>query len=215
VCVQGVADQTFGVSQLAAGLETLQSGDYQLGMRLFEACVSLFRRTGDDWGLSLVLTFSGEVPLKRRDYARAEWYFEEGLALARQIRNARGTYNSLYHLALSARAQEDYDRAVQLYKEALAVVEHMRDTVNEGFCLVGLVACSAGQGNYERAARLYGAAETVFASIGTSFHPFGTDPAFHQRYRALARSRLKEERWAAGQAMTPDDAVAEALADGG
>ena len=104
-----------------------------------------------------------------------------------------GTYNSLYHLALSAQAQEDCDRAVQLYKEALSIVGHMRDRVNEGYCLEGLAACSASLGSYERAARLYGAAEGAFSSLGTTFHPFGTDPDFHRRYRALARSKLSEE----------------------
>jgi hypothetical protein len=135
--------------------------------------------------------------------------------LSRQIQNARGTYNSLYHLALSARVQEDYDRAVQLYREALSIVGHMRDRVNEGYCLEGLAACSAGQSSYERAARLYGAAEAAFSCLGTSFHSSGTDPAFHRRSRDLARSKLSEEgwtmAWAEGRAMTSEQAVEYAL----
>jgi tetratricopeptide (TPR) repeat protein len=200
---------------LGAGLEALYGGDAEQAERLFEESVSHFRQTNDDWGLSLALTFLGEVPLSQRDFVRAEWYFEKGLTLSRQILNTRGTYNSLYHLALSAQAQEDYARAVHLYKEALLIVGHIRDRGNEGYCLEGLAACSAGQGSYERAARLYGAADMAFSSIDISFHPFGTDPASHQRSRALARSQLSEERWttvwAEGRAMTSEQAVEYAL----
>jgi predicted ATPase len=202
---------------LGAGLEALYSGDAQRGERFFEESVPLFRQTHDDWGLSLVLTFLGEVPLSQRDYTRAEGYFEEGLALSRQIRNGRGTYNALYHLALSAQAQENYDRAVQLYKEALSIVGHMRDRMSAGYCLEGLAACSAEQGSYEHAVRLYGAAEAIFSSIGTSFHPFNSIPGSHRRSRDLAREKLSEERWTAvsaeGWAMTFEQAVEYVLSD--
>jgi predicted ATPase len=204
---------------LGAGLEAVYIGDAQRSERFFEESVSLLRQTNDDWSLSLALTFLGEVPLSQHDYTRAERYFEEGLELSRQIQNPMGTYNSLYHLALSAQAQEDYDQAAQLYKEALSIVGHMRDRVNEGYCLEGLAACLAGQGSYEHAARLYGAAEAAFSSLGTSFHPFGTDPAFHRRSRDLARSKLGEERWtvalAEGRAMTSEQAVEYALSEDG
>jgi len=103
---------------LAAGLEALRGEDDQRGADLFEESLARFRTTGDDWAVSLVLTFLGEVPLNQGDYARAERFFEEGLALSRRIGNLRGIYGSLYHLALSAQAQENHDRAAQLYRDA-------------------------------------------------------------------------------------------------
>lgn len=200
---------------LAAGLDALRGEDDQRGASLLEESLALFRTTGDDWAISLVLTFLGEVPLNERDYARAERYFEEGLALSRKIGNLRGIYGSLYHLALSAQAQEKHDRAARLYRETLGVLERMKDQWNMGYSFEGLAACAAAQGDATRAARLYGAAEATFSSFGTSFHYFGTDLDYHQRYRALAQSHLGDEgwdtAWTDGRTMTPEAALAYVL----
>ena len=73
------------------------------------------------------------------------------------------------------------------------------------------------QGQAERAARLFGAAAALRAAHGIVLRP--CDHALHERTLAAARGLLGGEAfaaaWAAGQALSQDGAIAEALAVSG
>ena len=81
----------------------------------------------------------------------------------------------------------------------------------EGLELLGGVALTRGE--FERAVRLLGAAEARREASGTVRQPVFRDPYAH--HVAVAQSALGAaafaEAWAAGKAMTPEDATEEAL----
>ena len=80
---------------------------------------------------------------------------------------------------------------------------------------IGGVASAAGPA--ERGARLLSAADTLLDSIGLSLAAWPETRADFDRYVAAARAQLDEATfaaaWAAGQALTLDQAIAEALGE--
>jgi hypothetical protein len=80
-------------------------------------------------------------------------------------------------------------------------------------CLEGWASVAGGAGRPEQAARLFGAAEALRDLTNTPRPP--ADVADYDRTLAALRAALGEEAfaaaWAAGQAMSLDEAVALAL----
>jgi hypothetical protein len=83
--------------------------------------------------------------------------------------------------------------------------------------LVGVAGLAVAQGRAGPAARLFGAVEGLRATIGYSMRQRLRDD--YERDLATTRAALGEAvfaaAWAAGQALTLDEAVAEALAEVG
>jgi hypothetical protein len=78
-----------------------------------------------------------------------------------------------------------------------------------------LASLAAVSGNYERAARLYGAAEAFCDTVGVACPDSRDDVIAHGEL--TARAALGDDTYAAalarGRRWSPDEAVAEALAD--
>jgi hypothetical protein len=96
-------------------------------------------------------------------------------------------------------------------RESVAV-ENWARTVD---ALRGLAAVASLWGFHEQAARLFGAAARLRETAGWQGYP--SDPAYQEVLRS-ARDRCDatswEAAWAAGERLTPEQAVAEALAVG-
>ena len=100
-----------------------------------------------------------------------------------------------------------------LYREGLSLWRNLQ-RVEQGIgivkALAGLAEVSAAQGRAERAGRLFGAADSLLPS----------DSVYHEdvnRHVAEARAHLDaatfEAGWSAGQTMTQEQAITEALQD--
>src|SRR5262245_65430993 len=80
--------------------------------------------------------------------------------------------------------------------------------------LEGLAGVAVTQGLAEQGARLFGASEALRESMGWPLPPVSR--ADYERDVAAARAQLDEaafaEEWAAGRALTLEQAIAEALA---
>jgi non-specific serine/threonine protein kinase len=112
--------------------------------------------------------------------------------------------------------QGDYARALVLYQESLALARLIENKEHIACCMVGLGGVAGALRQAERAARLLSAAETLLDTIGLSLAAWPEVRADFDRYVAVPRVHLSEEAfaaaWAEGQALTLDQAVAEALA---
>jgi hypothetical protein len=79
--------------------------------------------------------------------------------------------------------------------------------------LTGLAGLSSEEEQPRRAARLLGASEALNSANGSAFDP--VDRVEYDRILAATRARLDQESfdaaWSAGQAITLDQAIAEAL----
>jgi hypothetical protein len=119
----------------------------------------------------------------------------------------------LTNLAAAVQAQGDYARADTLYRESLALHQSVKQMLGIVFCLAGLAGVAGWQARLERAARLAGAAEAHRHRMG--IHPDPVVQAIYDSSIATACAHLDEATFAAafaaGQAMSPEQAIAEAL----
>jgi predicted ATPase/DNA-binding SARP family transcriptional activator len=151
------------------------------------------------------------------DFGAARVFDEQGLAIFQELGDKRGSADSLNHLGWVAYEQGDFGTARALLEECLAINREL--VCKQGIVkdLEGLAAVAVAQAHSERAARLFGAAEGLRELSGAPLA--AADRAEHDRSVAAVRTALGEAAftaaWAAGRALSLEQAVAQALnADG-
>ena len=102
---------------------------------------------------------------------------------------------------------------MQFLKEGLELYGNIESKLGSASCLFVLARLAQSQGDSERAIRLFGAVEALHASIAAPLPPH--EQAQYDQARAAARAELGAEvgtaRWAEGQAMSLERAIALAL----
>jgi hypothetical protein len=105
--------------------------------------------------------------------------------------------------------------AAGMIRESLVVSRAMGDRQAVAAGVAAFAALALGRGDPRRAARLLGASEAITAAIHMPLIYWDVDQV--RRNVAVLRARLDEAtlnvEWAAGRAMTIDDAVEYALSD--
>jgi predicted ATPase/DNA-binding CsgD family transcriptional regulator len=170
----------------------------------------LLRDVADQPGLGLVYNSIGEHARLSGDHARARSAYERSLAIAKATGDARRQYYVWYNLAFVAQREGDHHEAIRALRRSLVLCQELgvpTDVVQE---LLALAGSLGALGEPLRAARLFGAAQAYLQSSGTLIDP--SDQPEHDRNMALVRAQLGEAAfdaaWAAGQAMTFEQAVA-------
>jgi hypothetical protein len=106
-----------------------------------------------------------------------------------------------------------HQQARDHFAEGLRLGRELGNQTGSMMAVAGLAGVAAAQGQAQRAGRLFGAVDALFPAGGLLLD--GSDRAAFGRRNAAARARLDETAfaagWAAGQAMTLDQAIAEAL----
>jgi len=192
-------------------------GDYAAAHTLLEESLTLFREFGDNRGTALALTNLGMVAREQGDYATARTRFEESLTLQRELGDKNGIAHSLYNLGTVAYRQGDDARARALLEEALELFHRVADLAHLAMTLAllaRLASVGGSEGQLERAARQLGAVEALCEIVGMPL------PWVRLDYeRLVVRDQMDEAAcaaafpaaWAAGRAMSLEQAIAEAL----
>jgi predicted ATPase/DNA-binding XRE family transcriptional regulator len=188
-------------------------GDASTADELYRSSLELFSRLSDAWGSSIALRGLGKLAAARGDHPTARALYEESVAYFRKSGDAQGLPQALLGLGKATLRAGDGPQAEQIYREALARWQQLGIGAGVVRCLAGLAGAAAAQGRWERAARLYAAAAGQARVLGVSFA--AADQAEHDRTVADLRARLGEPSfaaaWSAGQAMSLDQAIADAL----
>jgi tetratricopeptide (TPR) repeat protein len=197
-----------------------------------EEALALHREMGDYQGIAHSLLMLARGAVREGDWRRGVALWEERRDLFRQFGTELNDMAGLEMLGEIAQEQGEYERAAALFRQALEIARASEDAYGIADCLVDLgkmagrqvrgerSAGGAGLGNTaaekrlaERAARLLGAVEALREAIGRPRSP--GDCAGEERPVAAARAALGEEAfaaaWAAGRALTIEQAVAEAM----
>ena len=186
---------------------------YDEAEALQEQALARFRADGHLGWVGYVLNALGVIAYERGEMVEAAERLEEALGQFRMVNHAYGMALALMNLAKVGRGQGDYSRAAALYVESLALRWAQGEQRHIAGCLRGLASVAAAARQYTRAARLYGAAETMREAIGA---PAPRRHALSDQAVARVRAGLGEAAfaaaWAAGRALPPAEAVAEALA---
>ena len=148
------------------------------------------------------------------DYAGAAAYFEEALARVEVLGHSSLALVALTGLGNVARDQGDVVRAADLFREGLERSWTRGNKRIIAYALAGLGSIAGAQGQAEQAAQLFGAAEALHVALGVPLLP-AFRPA-HERAVAAVRAVLPAavftDAWAAGRALSLDEAVAAARA---
>jgi predicted ATPase/DNA-binding XRE family transcriptional regulator len=176
-----------------------------------QEALGLCSELGDIFGSAHARENLGRVAHALGDDSLAQTYYAESLAAFRELgqRDIAHVYLALGRLA---RTQGDTTQARTYYTQSLALFREFMDKQRFPECLEDIAGLS-GAAQPASAARLFGAAEAVRESAGIPLPPIRR-PAY-ERDLAAARAQLDqvawETAWAAGRALTLEQAIAEAL----
>ncbi|MEZ4713402.1 MAG: tetratricopeptide repeat protein [Caldilineaceae bacterium] len=204
-------------SQVANTLSDLaiavaNQGDLAQSGQLFAESLAIRRTLGDQWGVANSLNNLGELALMQEQYAAAHPYLEEAVTIYRAIGDRWSLGNTVLTLGNVLRAQGNYGAAYPLYQESLQIYRGLGDRRSLAYLLESLGGLLSLQGAAARALRLAGAAAALRDQLQTPLSP--AEQTQLDQALAPARQALGEAAaaaWASGQALTLEQAMAEAL----
>jgi predicted ATPase/class 3 adenylate cyclase/tetratricopeptide (TPR) repeat protein len=180
--------------------------------------LSLAKAARDDARSAWLVGNLARLALVQGDDGRVLTLLQQQVAQLRQSAALSVLVMILPALGALVNAQGDSAQARAILREALLLQQQFAPHNVYGEFLDSLEACAGvavGQGQAVQAARLLGAAEVLHRTKGVQMLP-SARPAY-RRAVAAARAHLADEvfaaAWAAGQALTLEQAIAEALAE--
>jgi predicted ATPase/DNA-binding CsgD family transcriptional regulator len=193
-----------------SGRAVLEAGDVLTARPLFEQALALPREMGHKGNIALALFGLGRVSCALGDAPAALALLEEALTVAHESQDKLIIVQSLYELGRFNRLQGEHERAKALHHEALALQIQIGHTPGVAQSLEALAGLAAEQGHGEYAARLFGAAHSLRDAIHYVRSP--ADQPDYDADVAQAREAMSsgdfDTAWAAGAALSQDEAVA-------
>jgi predicted ATPase/class 3 adenylate cyclase len=193
--------------------------EYAEARTLIEQALALQRELGDSSGMAGTLSNLGHLLQLQGDPAAARALYEQALALQQALGNRAGVAIALGNLGIARYGEGNYRAAYGCFQESLALARELRATYVMVFCVAELGAVMVGWPQpriVQRGARLLGAAAALLRVMGGALEP--QDRLVYEQGVATARAALDAPTWeaacSAGEAMSLDDAVAYALAEG-
>jgi hypothetical protein len=154
------------------------------------------------------------VVVAQNDPLAAQGHYEAALAIWRERRDDWGIGIAILNLGHLALRSGDAQRAGGMYGEGLTMSVELGDQAMIADYLNAIGRLGAALGQWSSAARLLSAATALYHSLGVEQFP--DHRGEHEHAVAAARAGLGDEAftaaWDAGQALLPENAVAEALA---
>ena len=189
-------------------------GDPAAVRALAQESLEVAEETGDRWLVSWALHLLGLGAHIAADYPTALAYYGRSLAIRRELGYRQGAGILLLLTGLIALREGDFATARVRLREALATDRDAGDHLNTLMAISGIASYLAARRQPERAVRLAGAA----ATLSESWHllPIPLAEAMLEEGLATARQALGDAAyavaWAAGRAMSLEEAIGEALA---
>ncbi|MSP13037.1 MAG: tetratricopeptide repeat protein [Chloroflexi bacterium] len=211
---QALGDRiNYGIAVSHMGFIDLREGDYVAARAHFAERLAISREGGGAFNIRAGLLFLGTAILFQGEYQEALSIFTESLALVQQM-GLPASDLDMVSMGEAYRLLGNKRKAVRLFGESLR--QPSRDRYDRWVaivCLRGLAGLALAAGDGVRAARLLGAAESIHAGGGLGLGlPAGVT---YEQDRAAARVHLAEAAfeaaWAAGRAMSLEQAVADVL----
>jgi predicted ATPase/DNA-binding CsgD family transcriptional regulator len=177
-----------------------------------EEVLSLRHKIEDAEMIGNALTHLGYLAGLRRDFDQAESLYAESLVLFREAQKHWWVANSLLNKGQMMQERNEQARAREIYREGLVVSYNLGDISMFGQSLEKAARSAAAYGQLRQAALLFAAADALFQSTGYVLEV--PERPGHEKYLSLVRNGLDPVEftaaWAEGQALTPEQALAEA-----
>jgi predicted ATPase/DNA-binding SARP family transcriptional activator len=206
----------------------VQEGEYTTAHAYIAEALQMGQEVEDRPGVALLLGSLGSLIYLQGQYAQARPVLEERLRIWRELDNPQGVAWGLNALGYVALRQNDWQQATARFAESLALWRDLGETDGMATCLTGLAEVAIAAGKLARAARLLAAILALLEARNARLEETFWDPlagypitgqAVLERHvadmRAVMGAGAFEAAWAAGQALTLEQAIAEALDEGG
>jgi predicted ATPase/class 3 adenylate cyclase len=194
-------------------LVAISFGDYERVEAAWEESLGLFRETDTVYMVAHVVNNLGRIATLRGDFDAAATLCQEALGIFERRGDRFGVLSCLQNLLRNARAHGDAAETRSISREILPFIRDQGSPVFAASALDLLAWAIHARGEPACAARLLGAAENLRETSGSWLS--GLERARVDADGAALRQALGEVRftaaWAAGHALTLDQAVAEAL----
>jgi non-specific serine/threonine protein kinase len=205
-------------AEFVLGVAAFHEGDLAAARHHLDEALAGFRRLHapgrSAWTLSYLASLDSRDPIDEggdpATLARAASIYEEAQALFQSAGSLHGVARALHGLAYVAWKQRDLPRALALSRQVLLLDWDLRWPIHYHLEDIADIAGRIGQPVI--AGRLYGAADGLRERAGRPVEPVFRDE--FERDVAVARQALGDDAfasaWAAGRALSPEQAVAEA-----
>ncbi|MFN2484595.1 MAG: adenylate/guanylate cyclase domain-containing protein [Candidatus Limnocylindria bacterium] len=180
------------------------------GRELIEESVAIYRELGETAGMAKAIWGLGNSLLAEQEYRPALDAFKESLALARAGDDRFALGWSLFMVGGTSYQLDDVLGAREHFRQALELFAESGDMSGVVLLLGAFSELAYFAGDLERAGRLAGASLALEARTGTTLAGI-SGLRIGMKPREEVR-REEPEAFAAGEAMTVDEAVAYALA---
>jgi non-specific serine/threonine protein kinase len=194
------------------GLLERNRGDFDHAASFHEEALVLFRDLGEPFWVALSACDLGTLAHWRGDERGAMTLLGEAVTGFRVLGDPVGVGLALGVLAFVTGERGDPQRAAALHAESLTHLQSVgaNDLLLDAVARIGTLAVATGRA--EAGARLLGAAEALGQALGYAFDR--PEQARYAQAAAAARAAVggggSAAAWAAGRALTLDEAAAEA-----
>jgi predicted ATPase/class 3 adenylate cyclase len=190
------------------------SGNLDEADRLAAQAQEAFRDLGLDHGVMVQLHNRGLIALHARDFQRARTLLQQAAAEAERIDSDMSYGNSMCDLGILALYEGRTEEAAPFFAASLESALRSGWRINVAYALRGLSSVLAARGELAAAAQVLGAAVTVQEETGEVLQGYAVAPFEAASTPVLERldDPAIAAAYAAGTAMSQDDAAAYALA---
>ena len=150
-----------GMGQLAFG-----KGDLGRAVELFEESLALYRESGDEGGVAIVIVQLGQIARTRGEHGRAAALSDEGLALSRKLGDRMGAAIALNTLGCVERQRGDAESAMARHEESLALFGELGHERAVAYTLTNLGLATLERGEFEHALAFHEESLTLYERLG-------------------------------------------------
>jgi predicted ATPase/DNA-binding CsgD family transcriptional regulator len=195
------------------GLLAAKEGKYAQARSHHTQALALRRELGNPGGVAYSLWALATVDLFEGNLATVAGTFQESLMIFRDLGDRQGEAYVRHGLARVSRRQGSELETLRLFHEVLELRQTLGERSGIIECLEEIAAVLVTQGRVEPGIRLLGGAEVLRAAI--TLAPWLAEKQEVERTLALARRAVSPAAfaaaWTAGQRLTLDQAMVEAL----
>jgi tetratricopeptide (TPR) repeat protein len=222
LALAGDMDAPFGTTLKAntlnwLGIASSDHGDHVAAQSYYEEALAVWRALGDQSSAAAALGNLGIVARAQGDLAVARAWYDEALAAHRSSGDKRNVAVTLVNLGELAIEQDDLEAVRGFVVEGLRLCREIGARLESAYAVAAMAQLAQACGEAERAARLEGSAAGLREIIGHSLPPSAL--AGHERHLSELRASLGEDAFerafAAGRALSWEQAIAYALEEGG
>jgi predicted ATPase/DNA-binding CsgD family transcriptional regulator len=192
------------------GLTAARAGDFAAARRAFAACLAVRERLRDGPGVAWSRINLGDAARAEGDLAAAGEHYRAALNVLQRVGDRAGTADARAALGWVALERNDLPAARGHAIASLALRHELHHWAAVPGALEQVAAVAAAGREPATALRLAAAADALRVTFGVPASP--EERRTRERWCGAPRTPADREAWEAGRALTPEQAVAEALA---